>query len=75
MPLELLRLAVGMPLLIFHRPIADFMLRQEDVLVGLFRSRGVSLPAFSDRDLVRNLYFGLGAAIALITMARIWMQL
>jgi hypothetical protein len=75
MLLELCRLALGLLIALFHRPIADFMLEQERSLVILFRQRGVPVPAAFTTETTRTLYFGIGIALAMIEMARIWMML
>ena len=75
MTLHLLRLAIGLTLALLHRPIADFILRQEYALAGLFRQRSIHFPAPPTTETVRNVYFFLGIALALISMARIWLWL
>lgn len=74
MLLEFWRLGFGLLLVVFHREIADFMLRQEESLVAMFRSRGMPLPLLS-RETCRNVYFLLGTSIALLEMLRIWLTL
>lgn len=74
MLLEFWKLAVGLLIAVFHREIADFILRQEESLVVLFRSRGMPIPLLS-RESMRNLYFLLGVSIAVLEMLRIWLTL
>jgi len=68
---ELLRLLLGFLLAAFHRPIADYIMEHERVLVTAFRQRGIPAPIFS-REAARNVYFGVGMFIVLLEMARIW---
>jgi len=75
MILDLLRLTIGLTLALLHRPIADFILAQEYALAGLFRQRGIRVPAPPTTETVRNIYFLLGITLALISMARIWLSL
>jgi hypothetical protein len=62
-------------LALLHRPIADFVLAQEYSLAGLFRQRGIYVPAPPTTETVRNVYFLLGIALALVAIARIWLAL
>ncbi len=68
---ELLRLCLGFFLAAFHRPIADFIMKQEQVLVMAFRQRGLAAPVLSE-EAARNIYFCLGIFIMLLEMGRIW---
>ena len=68
---ELLRLMLGFLIAAFHRPIADWVMKHERVLVVAFRQRGLAAPILSE-DAARNIYFGLGIFIILFEMARIW---
>jgi hypothetical protein len=68
---ELLRLALGFLIAAFHRPIADFIMERERVLVIAFRERGIPAPSLTT-EAARNVYFGLGMFIVLLEMARIW---
>lgn len=74
MALELTRLGVGLLILLFHRQIADYILAQERVIVGLFRQRGLRLWCPTTEG-ARNIYFCLGAFIALYEIVRIWLQI
>jgi hypothetical protein len=75
MAVELCRLAMGLLIAMFHRPIADFILEYERSLVVIFRQRGVALPAAPTRETIRRIYFLLGISIALLEIARIWLML
>jgi hypothetical protein len=68
---ELLRLLLGFLVAAFHRPIADWVMEHERILVMAFRQRGIPAPVLSAEG-ARNVYFGLGIFIILLEMARIW---
>jgi hypothetical protein len=68
---ELMRLTLGFLIAAFHRQIADWIMKQEHVLVIAFRQRGIPAPVLSEES-ARNIYFGLGIFIMLLEMARIW---
>ncbi len=75
MSIELTRLAFGFLLLIFHRPIADYILKQERALVLIFRQRGLRFPFAPDTETMHNIYFILGTFVILYELARIWLLL
>lgn len=75
MPIELIRLAMGLLIALFHRPIADYMLHQERALVVAFRQRGLPLPQPPTTETTRNVYFGLGIFLAVFEICRIWLLL
>jgi hypothetical protein len=69
---DVARLLMGLLVALFHRPIADYILDQEQVLAGLFRSRGLGFPPLPARETVRNIYFVVGIGIALFSLAHLW---
>ena len=71
--MEFARLLLGLTVAALHRPIADFILEQERQLVFILRQRGLMVPAAPTRNTAHNLYFGMGMAIALIEVTRIFM--
>jgi len=71
MAFELLRLFLGFLIAAFHRPVADYIMQHERVLVVAFRQRGIRAPMLST-EAARNIYFTLGMLIVLLEMARIW---
>lgn len=71
MAFELLRLLLGFVIAAFHRPIADFIMERERVLVIAFRERGIPAPTLTT-EAARNVYFCLGIFIVLLEMARLW---
>ena len=74
MAIELLRLALGLAILIFHRRIAAFVMARERALVVLFRQRGFPMPLITERS-AENLYFALALLICLVQFVRIWVLL
>lgn len=75
MLVEITRLMLGLLIAFFHRPVADFMLQQERQLVIMFRQRGVPYPATPTTETTRNVYFGIGIALAMYELIRIWTML
>jgi hypothetical protein len=72
MLVEVARLLLGVLIAVFHRPLANTIMRQERALDGYFRSRGVQLPAPPSDTTAQNLYFVIGIFICLIEAGRIW---
>lgn len=72
---ELLRLALGLTIALFHRQIADYVLHHERMLVIAARQRGLPLPATPTTETTRNIYFALGICLAVFEMLRIWTML
>jgi hypothetical protein len=70
--LEVTRLALGLLIALFHKPLADFITEQDAQLVAIFRQRGVNLPDTMRRDTARNLYFAMGILVAMVELVRIW---
>jgi hypothetical protein len=70
---EVTRLALGLLIALFHKPLADFIVKQDRALELLARSRGVSLPQTPAQETARNLYFGIGIFVAMYELIRIWM--
>ena len=68
---EVLRLLMGLSIALFHRPIADFIMEQERVLVVAFRQRGIPAPMLTS-EWARNIYFCLGIFIAVLEFVRIY---
>lgn len=70
---EVTRLALGLLIALFHKPLSDYIVEQDRALVALARNRGVTLPQAPPQETARNLYFGLGIFIAMYEIVRIWM--
>ena len=75
MLVEAIRLALGLAIALFHRPLADFVLQHERALVIAARQRGFPLPATPTTETTRNIYFCLGICLAVFEMLRIWSML
>lgn len=75
MILELVKLFLGLAIMFFHRPIADFVLEQERSLVILFRERGFPLPPTPSTKTAHNIYFFIGGFVAVFQLTRIWLIL
>jgi hypothetical protein len=69
---DVARLLFGLLIVGFHRPLADFILRQEEQLVALFRGRGLPLPGVPSQATARNVYFGIGMFVATLSLFRLW---
>ena len=72
MPVELLRLALGLTIALAHRPLSDYVLQHERALVVAFRQRGLPLPAAPTTETSRTIYFCLGIFLSLFEILRIW---
>ena len=75
MVLEFAKLTLGLAIMLFHKPLADYIMEHERSLVILFRERGVPVPAAPTTETARNIYFLIGAFVALFEIARIWLTL
>ena len=75
MLVDVARLLMGVLIAVFHRPLANMVMRQERALDGYFRSRGVHLPAPPSDTAAQNLYFVIGIFICLIEAGRIWFSI
>jgi hypothetical protein len=75
MIVDIARLLIGLVVVMFHRPIAEYILVQEEALVVLFRTRGVRVPSVPRPGTVQNVYFGIGMFVCLFSLIRIWMTL
>ncbi len=75
MLMEFTRLLVGLLIVYFHRPIADYILERERALVVLARQRGLPLPATPTTESGRNIYFAIGLFVVLFELARIYLAL
>lgn len=75
MAADFARLALGLVVAAMHRPIADFIMKREEALLGFFRRHGVHFPGPPSEATLHNLYFCLGLFISLFSIVRIWMML
>ncbi len=69
---ELMRLAVGLAIAMFHRPLADFITEQDHALVLMFRRRGVSVPETMSKEASHTFFFSVGIVVAMIEMVRLY---
>lgn len=69
------RLALGLIVAFFHRPIAHFIMEREEVLDSFFRRHGVHFPEPPGEATMHNIYFCLGLFISLFSIARIWLSM
>jgi hypothetical protein len=70
--LNLLRLGVGLILICFHKPVADYIFAQERWLVDVLATRGWNVPTFPSEQAARDLYFCLGAFVCIVALLRMW---
>ncbi len=75
MIVDFARLTLGLMVVLFHRPLANFIMARERMLDHLLRSRGIRFPEPPSESMAHNIYFVLGLFISLISMARIWLSL
>ena len=75
MIVDIARLFLGLLIMVFHRPLANFIMARERALDRILRARGVRFPEPPSESMAHNIYFGLGAFICVISMARIWFSL
>lgn len=69
---DVARLVFGLLIVAFHRPVAEFILQQEEQLVALFRSRGVHVPQAPSIATAHTIYFALGMFVCLLSLVRLW---
>jgi hypothetical protein len=69
---DLLRLALGLVLIGFHKQVADYIFTQERWLVEILATRGWNIPTFRSEQAARDLYFCLGAFVCVVALLRMW---
>lgn len=75
MLMQFTRVLVGLTIALFHVQLADFLRKQDRALGAAFRERGVAIPGALPKEASHNLFFLLGVAVALFSLARIWLSL
>jgi hypothetical protein len=75
MLMECMRVLMGLAIALFHAPLSDFLRRQDGELADTLRERGITFPGGLPEEASRSLFFVFGIAIALFTLARIWLTL
>jgi hypothetical protein len=74
MAADLAKLLFGLLIVIFHRPIAEYVMRLEERLAGYFADRGWLLPAVTSEQL-QVIYFCIGTLLSAVSLGRLWMAL
>lgn len=69
---EWLRLALGLIIIVFHRPIADWILIREHQLADQLNRRGWRLPTFPNTETAHTVYFCFGAVLCVFALTRIY---
>lgn len=72
MIVDIARLLFGLLVMLFHRPLANFIMAREHALDRVLRARGVRFPEPPGENMAHNIYFGLGVFICVISIARLW---
>ncbi len=75
MLIELARLLVGVVLMAFHRPIADYFVDLDHVLTSALRSQGFRLPTPPPQSTMHTVYFCLGIFVSIFSLAQIYSSL
>jgi hypothetical protein len=72
MLIDVVRLVIGVMLMAFHRPIADFCAEFDHVFAAAVRARGLHLPGPPRPSVLHTVYFCLGIGVSLFAMARLY---
>ncbi len=75
MLMEFSRVLLGLVIALFHAPLADFLRKQDCELADTLRQRGIQFPGGLTEEASHSFFFVFGIAIALFTLARIWLTL
>jgi hypothetical protein len=75
MLMEFMRVLMGLAIALFHAPLADFLRRQDGEVSDTLRARGIAFPGGLPEEASRLLFFVFGIAVAVFTLARIWLTL
>lgn len=75
MLIEFTRVLLGLAIALFHAPLANFLRERDCELADALRQRGIAFPGGLTEEASHTLFFVFGIAIALITLARIWLTL
>jgi hypothetical protein len=73
--MEFTRVLLGLVIALFHAPLADFLRKQDGALSATFREHGVPVPGALPERVSHDLFFVLGIAVALFSLARTWLTL
>jgi hypothetical protein len=75
MLMQFSRVLLGLVIALFHAPLADFLRKQDCELADTLRARGIAFPGGLPEEASRTIFFGFGIAVALFSLARIWLAL
>jgi hypothetical protein len=75
MIVEITRLLAALSVMIFHKQVGDFILKQEQRLAERLTQRGIFVPEFPSREFAHNLYFVIGVVVSLVAVGQLWMAL
>ena len=75
MIVEITRLLMALSVMVFHKQVGDFILKQEERLAARLTQRGIFVPEFPSREFAHNLYFVIGVVVSLIAVVQLWMAL
>lgn len=75
MIVEITRLLMALSVMVFHKQVGDFVLKQEQRLADRLTQRGIFIPEFPSREFAHNLYFVIGVVVSLIAVAQLWTAL
>ena len=75
MLLDVARLVIGITLMAFHRPVADFFTELDHSFTALLHTRGLRLPSPPRPSTLHTLYFCLGMLVCVCSMFRIYSAL
>ena len=73
MIIELARIVLGVVMVCFHKPIAQFMHVREQELTTFLVQRGLKVPTFPSVGVTTDVYFCLGIVVFLLSVARLWL--
>ncbi len=73
MIIEFSRIVLGVAMVCFHKPIAEFMHVREQELTAYLGQRGVQMPTFPSVSVTRDVYFCLGVVAVVLSVAQLWM--
>lgn len=71
MIIESARIVLGVALVCFHRPIAEFMHVREQELTAYLGRRGWRVPTFPSVSATTDVYFYLGVGAFVLAVARL----
>jgi hypothetical protein len=72
MLIEFSRVLLGLIIALFHAPLADFLRERDGELAAALYERGIAFPGGLPEEASRTLFFVFGIAIALFSLARVW---